>query len=120
MGWIIELERDFETEFHKLNENVQDELFAHVNLLRRFGAMLGRPYVDTLKGSQHTNMKELGFAVGKGVWRVAFIFDPMRKGVLLVAGDKRGKNQKQFYKQLIAKADRRYNDYITRLKKLTG
>ena len=35
-------------------------------------------------------MKELRFDATGGVWRVAFAFDPNRKGILLVAGDKSG------------------------------
>ena len=52
--------------------------------------------VDTLNGSQHANMKELRFKHEGGVWRVAFAFDPERNGILLVAGDKRGADQKSF------------------------
>ena len=33
--------------------------------------------------------KELRFNADGGVWRVAFAFDPERKGILLVAGDRR-------------------------------
>ena len=58
--------------FQKLDENVQDELLAQVILLRTFGPSLGRPSVDTLKGSIHANMKELRFKTPDGVWRVAF------------------------------------------------
>jgi hypothetical protein len=39
-------------------------------------------------------------------------FDPQRKAILLVAGDKSGVSQKRFYKQLIAKADRRYSVHL--------
>ena len=42
------------------------------------------------KGSRHANMKELRFDADDGVWRVAFAFDPKRKAILLVAGDKSG------------------------------
>ena len=40
--------------------------------------------------------------------------DPRRKAVLLVAGDKSGVNEKMFYRQLIAKADRRFDDHLSR------
>src|SRR5262245_62775330 len=50
-------------------------------------------------------MKERLFDASDGVWRVAFAFDPKRKAILLVAGDKSGGSEKRFYKQLIAKAD---------------
>jgi hypothetical protein len=50
---------------------LQDELLAHARLLQEFGPHLGRPTVDTLKGSKHANMKELRFDCEGGVWRVA-------------------------------------------------
>jgi hypothetical protein len=47
-----------------------------------------------------------------GEWRAAFAFDPQRKAILLVAGDKSGGSQKRFYKQLIATADRRFSAHL--------
>jgi hypothetical protein len=54
---------------------------------------------------------------GIGEWRVAFAFDTKRKAILLVAGDKSGGSEKRFYKQLIAKADDRFDADLARLKK---
>jgi Phage derived protein Gp49-like (DUF891) len=42
-------------------------------------------------------MKELRFDAASGVWRVAFAFDPARRAVLLVAGDKKGRGSRRFY-----------------------
>ena len=39
-------------------------------------------------------------------------FDPKRQAVVLVAGDKSGVAQARFYKALIAKADRRFGEYL--------
>jgi len=61
-------------------------------------------------------MKELRFDAADGVWRVAFAFDPKRKAILLVAGNKSGVTEKKFYKQLIAKADERFDVHLARLK----
>ncbi len=61
-------------------------------------------------------MKELRFEASGGEWRAAFAFDPARRAILLVAGDKSGGSQKRFYKQLIAKADRRFSAHLERLK----
>ena len=88
---------------------VQDELLA---MLKVVGPQLGRPHADTLSGSRHANMKELRFTAAGGVWRTAFAFDPERQAIVLVAGDKAGTAQKRFYKALIAKADRRYDDHL--------
>jgi hypothetical protein len=51
---------------------------------------MGRPRVDTIKGCRHANMKELRFSAAGGEWRVAFAFDPKRRAILRVGGDKSG------------------------------
>lgn len=116
MNWLVAFHPDFETEFDALLEEVQDELLAIASLLETFGPQLGRPHVDTLNGSQHANMKELRFNAAGGVWRVAFAFDPERCAILLVAGDKSGGSEQRFYKQLIKKADLRFNQHLAQLK----
>ena len=112
MQWRIQFHDDFAAEFAELATGVQDELLAHAVLLRDYGPALGRPTVDSLKGSAHANMKELRFRHGKQVWRVAFAFDPLRQAVLLVAGNKAGADQRLFYARLIAKADERFSRHV--------
>jgi hypothetical protein len=80
-------------------------------------AQLGRPHVDTLKGSKHANMKELRFDAADGVWRAAFAFDALRQAVVLVAGDKSGESQARFYRTLIATADKRFDAHLAQQKK---
>src|ERR1700681_346855 len=116
MPWIVRFDDEFEREFLALHQVVQDELLAVARVLAEYGPRLGRPYVDTLKGSKHANMKELRFDAADGVWRVAFAFDPRRQGILLVAGDKSGVKQRQFYARLIATADKRFAAHLTHLK----
>lgn len=118
--WAVEIGDEFEPEFDELPEDVQDEILAHAWLLEECGPRLGRPWVDTLHGSSHANMKELRFNASGGVWRVAFAFDTRRRAVLLVAGDKSGVSEKRFYRELIRKADKRFEDHLARLKKKGG
>lgn len=113
--WDVLFHDKFDQEFENLPEPVQDEMLAHALLIQQFGPELGRPTVDTLKGSRHANMKELRFKVGHQVWRVAFAFDPKRRAVMLVAGNKAGVNQKRFYSRLITAADKRYSAHIAKL-----
>ena len=115
MPWTVLFHDAFNQEFSGLSHDLQDELLAHARLLAEFGPNLGRPTVDTLKGSRYTNMKELRFSFSGQVWRVAFAFDPMRQAILLVGGDKGGADQRRFYKRLIQIADQRYQDYIKSL-----
>lgn len=112
MAWTIQFEQEFDDEYEKMDPGWQDTLLAHLGALEEFGPQLGRPLVDTLNDSSHPNMKELRFKYDVGVWRVAFAFDPERKGIVLVAGDKRGSNQKKFYKQLISTADQRFTNHL--------
>ena len=116
MNWEVGFDPAFDPEFDALPTTVQDELLAQAQLLEVFGPALGRPRVDTLNGSRYANMKELRFQADDGVWRVAFAFDPRRKAVLLVAGDKSGVNERRFYRQLIKRADARFNIHLDRLK----
>ena len=115
--WGVLLDEEFEPEFDALPQDVQNELLAHAKLLQHFGPQLGRPRADTLKGSRHANMKELQFNAADGVWRVAFAFDPNRNAVLLVCGDKSGGSEKRFYRQLIEKADSRFDAHLARIKR---
>ena len=117
MPWVVELYRDFESEFAKLDDAVQDELLAMAGLLEIYGPHLSRPHADTLSGSRHANMKELRFGAADGVWRVAFAFDPERKAIILVAGDKSGGSQKRFYRNLISKADTRFDAHLAAVAK---
>ena len=51
-----------------------------------------------------------------GVW-LAFAFDPNRKAILLAAGDKSGVSEKRFYRQLIDKADARFDAHLAKVKR---
>ena len=115
MSWEVAFDTDFDREFSVLSPAVQDKIFAYAELLEMYGPMLSRPYVDTLNGSRHANMKELRFSADDGVWRVAFAFDIERRAILLVAGDKSGVSERRFYRQLIRIADGRFDKYLDSL-----
>ena len=107
---------EFGPEFGALPDEVRQSVYAAAEKLARDGPLLNRPAVDTLKGSEHANMKELRFEANDGAWRVAFAFDTKRRAVLLVAGDKSGVSQKAFYERLIAKADKRFTSHLAAVK----
>jgi hypothetical protein len=115
--WEVDLHDDFVPEYRDLPKDVQEELLAHIELLEQFGPQLGRPRADTLNDSRHANMKELRFDAADGVWRVAFAFDPNRKAILLVAGDKSGGSEKRFYLHLIDKADERFDAHVAKIRR---
>lgn len=115
MRFQVRLHDDFDPEFARLPDVVQDEILVLMALLAEFGPRLGRPHADTLNGSKHANMKELRFKAADGVWRVTYVFDPKREAIVLVAGDKSGGSEKRFYRQLIAKSDARYDAHLATL-----
>lgn len=114
MNWDVEMADEFAAEFYELPEDVQDAILTKSKLLEQFGPRLGRPQVDTLNGSVHSNMKEMRFDVANGAWRLAFAFDPKRRAILLVAGDKSGGSTRRFYATLIRKADERFERHLDR------
>ncbi len=115
MSWSVEFHDEFVPEFRNLHKQVQDEIYAVAHLLEQFEPQLGRPQVDTLNGSRHANMKEMRFGVANGEWRLAFAFDPKRRAILLIAGDKSGSSARRFYRALIRKADERFDRHLARL-----
>ena len=86
-----------------------------MKILESDGPGLGRPLVDTIKASRHKNMKELRpGSSGRSEVRILFIFDPKRRAILLIAGDKQGQWQK-WYRKNIPVADDRYDEHLRRL-----
>lgn len=69
-NWEVVLHDAFVEELEQLNESLQDELFAHAKLLANYGPHLGRPTVDTMKGSSYFNTKEMRFSWQQEVWQI--------------------------------------------------
>lgn len=78
------------------------------------GPNLGRPHVDTVKGSKHGNMKELRSQCQGRPLRTFFAFDPRRSAILLIGGEKTG--AKRFYVEMIPLADRLYDEHLQGLR----
>lgn len=112
MAWSVVFHPAFAREYDEMAADAQDELAALLIYLQEVGPALRRPYADTLNGSKHSNMKELRFSADGGVWRVAFAFDPARRAIVLVGGDKSGGSQGRFYRELIATADSRFDEHL--------
>jgi DNA-binding XRE family transcriptional regulator len=111
-AWEIYFHDGFLGEFGSWSQVVQDAVLSSLGKLRVFGPSLGRPSVDTLKGSNYPNMKELRVDAESGVWRIAFAFDPKRRAILLTGGNKTGISKDRFYSTLIRVADLRYEQYL--------
>ena len=110
MTWTVVLCDAFYAEAMELEPGLRKELLAELRHLEAFGPKLGRPKVDTLKGSTFANMKELRFIYKRDPYRYFFAFDPARQAVVLVGGNKSG--DKRFYERLIPVADARFAEYL--------
>jgi hypothetical protein len=110
MIWEIIFHREFEEWFFAEDVTVQASIGMVLDILEEQGASLGRPYVDTVKGSAFTNMKELRVQHDGNPYRILFAFDLQRQAVLLIGGNKRG--DKRWYEKSISVADKRFAEYL--------
>lgn len=111
--WRVEYTDEFAAWWQTLDEAAQEALARGVKLLEQAGPMLGRPHVDTVKGSKHSNMKELRATQANRPYRLFFAFDPRRQAVLLIGGDKSG--DARFYERMIPIADELFDVYLSEL-----
>ncbi len=111
--WEVDLDAECKAWFNGLDIGIRRSILARLVLLRRFGPQLGRPHVDKVEGSAHSNMKELRVQHKGRPWRVLFAFDPDRQAILLVGGDKGG--VKRWYKINVPIADARYMAHLETL-----
>ena len=101
-----------ETWLLALDDDSYDQVAAAIDKLEADGPTLGRPLVDRVQGSRHHNMKELRpGSTGRTEIRVMFVFDPERRAVLLVAGNKAG-DWRKWYDRNIPVADGRYDEWL--------
>lgn len=112
MSWDIRVLVDVESWLLALDDDSYDQVAAAIDKLEADGPTLGRPLVDRVEGSRHHNMKELRpGSSGRSEIRILFAFDPKRRAVLLVAGDKAG-DWSKWYDRNIPVAERRYDEWL--------
>ena len=112
MAWEVITTDEYDSWFFEQTDDGQASIQMKVEFLKEYGPHLPRPHADTLKESKLSNLKELRANTERNVFRVAFIFDEERKAVLLIGGDKKGKDEKRFYKSLIKQAEEIYRQYL--------
>ncbi len=117
--WMVDVEL-IEEWLNASDDNTYDQVMAALRVLASVGPALGRPLVDTIIGSRHNNMKELRpGSSGRSEVRILFAFDPTRRAILLLAGDKQGRWEK-WYRKNIPVADDRYDEHLEGLRKQKG
>jgi hypothetical protein len=112
--WEIEFTDEFERWWESLDADEQESLAASVGLIEQLGPQLPRPHSDTVKGSKHSNMKELRTQHRGRPIRTFYVFDPRRMAILLIGGDKTGDDR--FYDRMIPLADKLYDTHLKELK----
>ena len=110
MAWSVAETEEFKQWFASLTRKEQLKVLAAVELLVEEGPLLGRPVVDTLKGSKYPNLKELRMT-GTAL-RAFFAFDPSRVAILLCGGNKGGANEPRFYERMIELAETLYERHL--------
>lgn len=87
-------------------------VIAAINVLRDEGPALGLLLVDSIRGSSIIKLKELRpGSSGRTEVRILFVFDPWRRAILLVAGDK-STDWKGWYKKALKDAERLYAEHL--------
>lgn len=113
--WSVDVAR-IEVWVASLDDDSRGQLFAAIEILQEHGPQLGRPLVDTVTASRHKQLKELRpGSSGRSEIRVLFAFDPERRAIMLIAGDKAG-TWKSWYKMNIPIADDLFDDHLRSLR----
>lgn len=105
--WQIYIANEVRDWLDSLDATTHIRVVQAIDILAEAGPGLGRPLVDTIRGSSITNLKELR----PGSVRVLFAFDPWRSSILLVAGDKAGQ-WNAWYREAVPLAEQRYERYL--------
>ena len=111
--WEIIATDEYEEWEAGLNKKQKESITERVDRLQELGPTLGRPDADLIKGSKIQNLKELRISQN-GSLRILFVFDPFRKAVLLIGGDK-AKNSEwnKWYQRMVPIAEDIYERYLT-------
>jgi hypothetical protein len=115
MEWLVEYTDEFGAWWDMLTEAEQISVDAHVRKLESRGPSLPFPYSSGISGSRHAHMRELRVQSGGKPLRVFYAFDPRRRAILLIGGDKTG--DKRFYDRMIPVADGLYDEHLAELDK---
>jgi hypothetical protein len=100
MNWQVKLSPQVTSWLRQQNKQHATRFLACLRELESQGPKLGRPLVDSVKGSKIKNLKELRF----GNFRVLFCFDSNRTAQILYAGNKEGL-WNHWYPEALSKAE---------------
>lgn len=96
-----------------LSEGEQDAVDRVVLMLMSEGPTLRHPYSSGIADSAYRHMRELRIQHAGRPYRVLYAFDPKRRAVMLLGGDKTG--DERWYEAHVPLADRLYRRYLKEL-----
>lgn len=115
MPYEVEFTDEFEAWWDTLTGAEQESVDASVGLLEERGPVLGYPHSSGIESSNHRHMRELRIQHQGRPLRVFYAFDPRRKAILLIGGDKTG--DKRFYERMAPIADAIYDQHLEELER---
>jgi len=77
--------------------------------------MLRMPHSSGVEMSQHAHMRELRIQHEGRPYRVLYAFDPRRVAILLIGGEKTGKDR--WYEEHVPRADAIYDRHLRELER---
>src|SRR5581483_1051663 len=107
---------EFAAWFEGLEEVHVDPVIIAVSKLEQAGVELGHPASSAIKGASFA-LRELRIKSSGHALRVFYAFDPERDAVLIVGGDKTGRNSDDFYVEMIASSEKIWKEYIAEQKR---
>jgi hypothetical protein len=110
MDWEVIFTDELGTWWDSLSLEEQLSVDRVVGLLAGAGPSLSFPYCSGIAGSAFSSMRELRIQHEGQPYRVLYIFDPKRRAVLLIGGNKIGDDR--WYEKHIAMADNIYRQYL--------
>jgi hypothetical protein len=114
--WEVEFTDEFEAWWDTLDAGDQGAVDAGVRLLEQEGPNLKFPYSGGVYNSKHSAMRELRSQSGGRPLRTFYIFDPRRRAILLIGGDKTGNDR--FYDEFVPAADAIYDRYLREIRRI--
>jgi hypothetical protein len=105
---------EFKQWYEDLSADEQRSVLRYVGMLEDMGVTLPFPYSSGIQNSRYASMRELRVQHSGRPYRVLYAFDPVRNAVLLVGGEKTGKDR--WYETTIKAADRLFDEYLLRTK----
>jgi hypothetical protein len=108
--WEVEFSDEFGQWWDTLTAAEQKSVDFTVSLLQEAGPMLRMPHSSGVETSRYAHMRELRIQHEGRPYRVLYAFDWRRTAVLLIGGDKTGKDR--WYEEYVRRADAIFDQHL--------